>query len=533
VEFGAIREAIEIGDPRQREQATAWAIEALVTRDPSADEAFVTDLPAGMDQKEGLQALFLTLGKTNPERGIAILLARPEFRGEGSQLFYAWTKADPKKAATAALNLPPDLREDFLGSMVFSWALDSPEDALAWMETLPADLRRRTERSYLNGLSNKHPKKALAAMIAHPEWADSSMASRIGNSVANRQEAEALIADLGPGTLRTAVIGGMARQLMDVDPEEAFAWAQTLLPGEKNACIQVVFHEMGGSDPAGAMDFAIKALPTGEADAAIADLAGQWMSKDFEAGFRALTSRLKGDALARALPEAFHPNNMGANKDAGPRLKLVLGLDPDEKIKALEAMGAQWGMVDPQGLREHLAGLSPQDRLPLIEGLLRGVNSRTPGLVAEYAGWLPPDRQLAMASDVVSHLAPADPTAAAAFVLRLPPGASARASAAAKLVKEWVYEDPGAAESFLSSLAPGKEHDRAALDLARQLGTFDPDAATRQLAGMSGETERATLLKDLAKKWKRVDAARGQALLLAAAKSEKERQAVLAAMNQD
>jgi hypothetical protein len=68
------------------------------------------------------------------------------------------------------------------------------------------------------------------------------------------------------------------------------------------------------------------------------------------------------------------------------------------------------------------------------------------------------------------------------------------------------------------------------LELSRQLQTFDPDAATRQLSQISDASSRGALIQELGKMWKLVDPTRGESLLLASATSDAERRQIIAKM---
>lgn len=531
VEFGAAKEAITCGDPRQREEAVRIVVGLLALRDANAAEALRKKLPAGIEQQMAGEAILEALGKTKPERGLELLRANPELRGSNDRFFEAWAAQEPQAATLAALQLQKEIGSSCLNGAVYRWAADDPATAWKWIEGQPPDIREEAQRTYVNAIVNKDPAAALETLLAKPELG-SGFADWIGAKlVENKADAEILLAHVPPGEIRTELVQGIVRKLLDTDPEEAIAWAQTLLPGEQEAAIRSVFRDLADDDPAMAMNLASSHLKGPSAGEAIASIAREWASRDFESAFSAVTHLLNGDALKRTLPDMMMGQGyLSIGTDIGPRLALVSRLEPDVKKEVLRSMGVQLGMNDPRGAQGHLEGLDPKDRDAMVEGLILGMSSGVPRLPAEYAKLLSPEKQLANAQPIARAISFTDPAGAASFLTSLPGDLKSRAPAMKDLVHYWSYEDPEAAVNFVATLPFGEGKDTVALELGRQLRTFDPDGATRQLAGISGADARAALLRDLAETWNRVDPDRGRALLLSSAKSDEERQIVTASM---
>jgi hypothetical protein len=216
--------------------------------------------------------------------------------------------------------------------------------------------------------------------------------------------------------------------------------------------------------------------------------------------------------------------------DPAARFALFSKLDPDVKLAALRTMGTQWGMIEPGGAADSLAALAPDERTAFVEGWLRGINGGSPQLTAKFIQWLPPEKQAQNAMQISRSIASADPAAAGEFLLGLPGDPNSRKSAMQELIGNWTYEDPAAATNFAARIPPGAAHDAVAIELARQMRTFDPDGATRQLAEISAAPARANFIREMCQTWKQVDPARGRSLLLAAARSDAERNAITSAL---
>jgi hypothetical protein len=531
IERGDARDALDFGDVRQREEATQIVIEKLASVDPAAAEAMINDSLTPEQRSIATRALFSVLGKTDPERGLSLLRSRPDLRREGYSLFEGWAEKSPQAAAEAALKLQKETGSDFLHGAVYQWSADDPEAAAKWVETLPSDLRDPGRSAYMNALVNKDPSAALDTLLAHPELG-ASFADWIGEKLGtDRASAEALLGRVPPGELRTRLIRGIANRMGEGDPADALAWTQTLLPGEQEAAVQSVFrYSLASTDPESAMSLAGRYLKGRAATEAIVSTASEWAENDFASAFSAVTKLLHGEDLKQALPKLMPPNYSIYGTDPGAQLALFSKLEPDVKMAALRAMGTQWGMVEPEGPANSLADLAPDERTAFVEGWLRGVSNGSPELTAKFIQWLPPEKQAQNATQISRSLASANPATAGEFLLGLPGKIDSRTPAMRELVSDWAYEDPAAAANFAARIPPGAAHDAVAIELARQMRTFDPDGATRQLSGISAAPARANFIREMCQTWNRVDPARGRSLLLAAARSDDERKVITSAL---
>jgi hypothetical protein len=531
IERGVIQDAMDFGDVRQREDATQIVVEKLASIDPARAEAMINDSLTPGQRRVATRALFSVLGKTDPERGLKLLRSRPDLRDEGYPFFGEWAKVSPQVASEAALKLQKDIGADFLHGAIYQWSADDPQAAAKWVETLPPDLRDQGRSAYMNAMVNKDPSAALDTLLANPELG-TNFADWIGRKLGtDRANAEALLGRVPPGELRTRLIGGIANSLGQGDPTIALAWTQTLLPGEQEVAVHSVFrYSLASSDPEAAIALANRYLKGSAATEAIVSTAREWADNDFASAFSAVTKFLHGEDLKQALPKLITPNYSIYGTNPGIQLAVFSKLPPDVKMAALGAMGAQWGMIEPEGPADRLAALAPDERTAFVEGWLRGVNDSSSHVTARFIQWLPPEKQVQNAAQISRSLASADPAVAGEFLLGLPGDPNSRIPAMRELVGDWTYENPAAATTFVARIPPGAAHDAVAIELARQMRTFDPDGATRQLAGISAAPARANFIREMCQTWNRVDPARGRSLLLAAARSDDERNAITSAL---
>ena len=138
-------------------------------------------------------------------------------------------------------------------------------------------------------------------------------------------------------------------------------------------------------------------------------VAREWANNDFEAAFEAVTTSLSGDELQTALPGLFSPNYSSIGADFTTRMKLLSTLEPTLQRQAFDSAGANWAMVDPEGIIGQLAGLTGDDRVALAEGILRGLSTAPASLVQTVAEALPRDQQIAKARSISRQLSATDP----------------------------------------------------------------------------------------------------------------------------
>ncbi len=182
-------------------------------------------------------------------------------------------------------------------AIVSVWTAQKPDAALKWILGLSAKDRFRGLQFYMQSLIMKDPSRALDAM-ARPEFSESFMGQWIGRVIATDvKSANATVDRLPPGRGRSAVICGIASSLSG-DPEAALAWANTLLPGERDAAVGELFQVLGWSDPEAALGLASTKLDGPMRKTALTSIIRGWATKDYDAAF---AGRTKIDDWVRGL----------------------------------------------------------------------------------------------------------------------------------------------------------------------------------------------------------------------------------------
>ncbi|MGC1481881.1 MAG: hypothetical protein WA771_15385, partial [Chthoniobacterales bacterium] len=523
-EIGTPPEKFPIRNARDREATLANFVTAKAAHDPAAAETFVIEMRAGPEQTTAARTLLASLGDADPQRGLEFLRTHPEFLTEGSWLFSSWAKNEPISAVHAAGSFNAKFQQSFTHSAIHQWTMDDPSRAAEFVESLPSIEREMGRSAYINALVNKDPELALDTLLARPELGNSMFLDWIGSRLADDVErANSVLERVPPGEFSTRLIGGIAKGLLREGPEIALAWAEGLLPGEREEVVRSVFSSLSRTDPAAAIALAATLPSGGEAAKTVAR---EWANNDFEAAFKAVTTSLSGDELQTALPGLFSPNYSSIGADFTTRMKLLSTLEPTLQRQAFDSAGANWAMVDPEGIIGQLTGLTGDDRVALAEGILRGLSTAPARLVQTVAEALPRDQQIAKARSISRQLSATDPQAAAQFLLSLPPDPDGtdRGLAITDVAVKWVYDDPSAATAFTAGLPDGKAKDAASVALASELRHFDLESATRILDGVATQTSRRQLIRSIAETWRRVDSTRGRAALMGRLHSDEERQ---------
>jgi hypothetical protein len=154
-------------------------------------------------------------------------------------------------------------------------------------------------------------------------------------------------------------------------------------------------------------------------------------------------------------------------------------LDPRLRSDLLKAIGRNAG-VSLYRSDLHKA-LDSADRDDLLEGMISDI-AQNPALTREIASQLPADRKQAQVEAITRSLAYEDPRSAAEFALNVTGHDKEKRRALESLAGDWAYTAPSAAEAFVYRLPPGDIRKAVARRLAERFRTFDADAAKRMEA---------------------------------------------------
>jgi hypothetical protein len=529
--LGAAEELLTPGAFSEEDQApmAAAVVRALVGTNRAKAEKLIEGLPPGTSRQYATAAFLVELGEHDPAAGLAWIDAHPQSRERAGALFSGWVKVAPEAAAAAAFAKGRDL-ESARTAVIYAWATKDPDAALKWLDGLPLPERRPVLEPYLQSLIMKDPSRALDAMT-RPEFNESFMGQWIGLVIAtDAASATAAVDRLPPGRGRSTVIRGIASSLSG-DPEMALAWANTLLPGERDAAVGDLFETLGRNNPEAAMGLAATKLDGPARKAALASIVGGWAQTNFDAAFAGMIAKLDPATLREALPAVFRYHSFTSEQDDIDLAAKIGTLDPTTQVDAWRELGKSEGMKTSEKRLGFLSQLTPANREAYTNGLMEGSSWLPPKTFDQLSGMLSPDQRSKWAQNIARNFATTSPEKAANFLLTLPEGTpgGSKGPAAQDLVRQWAYTEPASAQAFVGALPSGETRDRTAAALARELRYFDLDRATQVAAQVSAPNARSSVIGDLAAAWAQTNPERGRTLLqpLLQSPEDQKRAAVL------
>lgn len=402
VELGETSELLSLGslDIRDQERVSTFAIKAWTERDPVSAEQHVLAPPPGRNRKLAMQSLLETLGRTHPERGLAIINSSPTATEPSRTFFAEWAKRDPLAAANAAHESTQKQPGPGVHGAVMEWAAQDPRNALAWCERLPEPARTSAIASCMERIAIDDPAAAIDLLTSVPTR-DHFDAVSVGGIIGSNPElAKELIERVPPGRLRTDLIMEMAFSIA-ADPADAVSWAKSLLPGEQEKALRNIFNRAAQSDPEVAFQLATTELEGDNRCSALLALFDHWSSTDFDAAFGAAMT-LEPDLLKQMLPALYTGSNFYISN---PREKLrrISSIDPSLRPEILRDLGMRITLADEYDLVE---ALDPADRDDFLEGTSVHQN---PEKAIALTSLISPARQLRRADDIAEAISYSDP----------------------------------------------------------------------------------------------------------------------------
>jgi hypothetical protein len=542
VHLGAAKELL---DSRQfstldHQQVVVQVVRSLTETNADAALAVVKGLPV-TERPQAVSAFLNELGQHDPKRGLALLEKDPAMRIGESSFLAGWAKVDPKAAAEEVFSEKADARgtDERMRKMsvIGAWAQDDPAAAWQWIASQPLNRRSSAQNSWLSVLAMTDPDAALEALATKPELNNifnSTMAQWIGLAVANNiEEANAAVAKVAPGAMRTELIDGLARSLSG-QPVEAIAWMKTLLPGEQTQALDGLFMSLGLSDPEAALDLASHQLDGAQRHAAIGSVVAGWALRDFDTAFQTMLQKLSPEDLPAALSTIFRYHPVGSAAEEVAQIDAIEKLAPSSRASVLRAKGEASTIVMKDELLARVAQLSPEDRAAFATGAMERSFEISDGMASQLIGMLPAEEQAKHADEIGRLMSRTDPAGAAVFLAGLPEGpqAAAKRDALNNVVRGWAYLQPEAATAFVGQMPTGETKDKASRALALELRNFDLDAATRVAGATTTPQVRGDLIGQLAGAWARVDPERGRAAMQPLLQSDEDRRHAAALFSQ-
>ena len=346
-------------------------------------------------------------------------------------LFSPWAGNDPHAAMTHANSLPNKYdRDDALYRVFLGWADKDPQAVVAWAQQLPPGvLRSQTLEIAILSMAHTDPQAAfelLRSSGCHSKWlrGDGGLSflfaawTRLDPAMALAKAAEL------PAGQHSKVIGTIAYEWCQKDPQAAFGWINSLPNGkeknsilseniepwthynsqdaiawvqalpeseEKNGFAQQVISALTQDSPHDAINF-LTSLPAGKADdMAVMKLVWGWVRSDPQSTAQWVVSLPAGKmrdnaigALTQLWPQ-YDPSAAGQwivslpdGKEKQSTIQCYINViasrDPDiaapwaealldskERNDAIESIAQQWLKEDPAGAQTWLAKTSLPD----------------------------------------------------------------------------------------------------------------------------------------------------------------------------
>ncbi len=366
-------------------------------------------------------------------------------------------------------------------SVISAWASKDPEAAWEWIDGLPAGDRHLATGSVFGPVVYDSPTEALKLLASRGYLADSHMAQWVGLRIANDiPGADAAVDLLPPGQGRTNLISGLARALSG-EPLQALAWADTLLPGEREGLVKDLFDSLGQQDPESALALANSELAGMERTRAISSVLAGWAREDFEAAFATMITQLDAETLLEAAPELFRYQTFPNTEAQDRAMDQIARLSADRREAVLAGIGSTQASICGGILVDRVAKMDASSRAAFARGAIEQSYMLSPGLVVRLGEFLPVSERTNWARTISAAMAASDLRGAASFVSGLPEGknGNTKRQALSSVMSNWTNVDPDAAEAYLARLPPGELRASAARGVAARLERFDSVAAGR------------------------------------------------------
>lgn len=438
-------------------------VESWSAENPEATLAWIDANVAGRERDQYLYRLTAILGRSDPQRALALLQESPGWRPDDRQvnnIYEEWAGRAPRAAAAAAMALPTGgNRTAALKSIAWTWADSDPAGALAWTAQIP-ELRTRAD--------------AEEQVIIKWGFVDAPAALR---SLATMND------PLARDRLATSVLVGWASR----DPGAARDHVLTLPLEKRGEAICTVARILGRYDAATAMAL-VQQLPLAEQAQAGRGVVRNYM----------LTNPQAAAELLLTLPPSIGPdhtiNNVAATwarTDPAGSAKWLVALPPSEsRSQSLNSVTSTWAEHNPASagawLLECDLGENGSQIAQTIATQWAGSDEDS---ALRWAEKLPDAQRVSAFNVICGTIAERDPARAVQLVSQLP--TAEKAAAVSKIVQVWARREPAAAARWTSTL-PEASRGPALQDLVSAWVEKDATAAAGWLQTLPAGNERAT-----------------------------------------
>jgi len=206
-------------------------------------------------------------GGTDPAAALAWAKEFDDPSATIDRIYQSWARKDPKAVARLLPSQPDSpLRQTMVRAVFFGMANQDPNAAISWIDSLPGRERIPTSISAISGLSRMHPSKAAELFdqtisnesLTKEQQKSLTYSPRLIAAEWSETDPKATaqwINELPEGKGRDAATSSLVKNVVKIDPDSAFEWAETIVdPMVRKEATRQVIYDWGLSDPEAARE---------------------------------------------------------------------------------------------------------------------------------------------------------------------------------------------------------------------------------------------------------------------------------------
>ncbi|MGI9240487.1 MAG: hypothetical protein ACR2RV_06780 [Verrucomicrobiales bacterium] len=477
--------------------------------------ANLDQIPVGQQRNVALQGIGNAIVGENFDAGLEFLqsLSNPAEKSQVlSSIVNSIASSDPHKAL-ALLEEHGDRSQwyNLLGNISSNWMGSDPDGARAWIETLENPRDRTSALQHL-----------VYNIGDNTEW----LAAQVSGLPSNSQTQN--------------LISNLAQRWGQLDPQAAAEWVQTLAPGQaKQWARQNLMSHWAQSDPAAAAA-ALSDEPIGPNDGASAgQIASQWIGTDPDAALAWIDSLDASPNMRHQMLSTMVSSWARSDPDAAAAY--ALGLDGDERTKAISSLTSSWASSDFDSAEAWVAGIGDEEiRYKALNSLIAGSAYNDPQRAADalaeaISGMSEEEASKTFSSAanrIANSWAQSDPVAAATWAVDHP-DPKTRPNLLQGIVQQWARYEPTAASEWLTTFEPGPDRDGAIGGLVSTIQNDDPEAAFAWAATIDNDHSRSSYVRQAVNQWRSSDPGAARAAVQSADLSEDLRKSLLESLGNE
>ncbi len=547
----ATQAALQLPDPKERNQYIQTMANALAQKDPQAAVAWLNQIPAGPAHESAQNGVISTWGYLDPQAAIAWAKNLPDATTRNTLLagmLSSWSNKDLKGALAEALQFPNgEQKNGLIQGMAVNLAQTDIPGALAAMETLPpSKIKNATRESIISSWIGKDPKAAMdylnSSVPNGPEKA--AILQHILEPLVHIDPKAALVVvqSLSSARKRNDTMTEILTNWTQRDVNAAKAYIETLPEGsvKNRVMFPLISHLASSGDISSAVDMTSKLGPGQVKNDAQISVAFAWARKDLPAatayGMELPAGNTRNSFLASVADQLSRANPSGMDEwlkklpDAESLDQVVTHIAPRWVADNMASAKAYAMSMPPGPAQDHLStevarqlvGQDPVkaldwvNQLPDSDGRKTALNAvfgqwalGNPATASAYLQAMPdgPTKQSAIPV-VVNNWARKDPAAAGQWLNTLPDSPQ-KATAASNIITNWDKSDPIQAAAWLTQLPAGSPKDEAIKTFSTDTFNADPERAVQWAVSIGDAKAQQAQVTDLLKKWLQKDPTSG------------------------